>query len=83
MSLTIIGPDVNADAAECLPSITTCAAGRDTGKFGEGETAIYTPTVTGTYYAIVDTRASNPVYNVDPTMALALGGPFTIQVTSP
>ena len=85
VSLTLIGPDVNNDAAECVPSTPTCAAGRDTGKFAEGEAiTAYTPTVGGTYYLIVDTRATTPVYNAaDPTMALSIGGPFTIAATSP
>lgn len=80
-SMTIVGP--YASATECVASNATCAAGRDTGLRGEGETASYTPTASGIYYVIVDTQYRTPFYNVDPANAVNIGGAFTIRVTSP
>jgi len=89
-SIYVLGPDANGDAAECTSLVTACAAssgggkaGADTGAFGENEVLNFTPAAAGTYYIVVDTDWSTPVYGADPASSLSIGGPFTIQLTQP
>jgi len=84
-SISIVGPDADNNAAECVASLTTCAAASDEDAFDAttpvlGETLMYTPTVGGTYYIIVDSYYTTPIYGASPDESLSIGGPFTIQV---
>ena len=70
-SISLLGPGA-ANICDAAP-ITTCVAGADNFGFGQGESFSYVPSVSGTYYIIVDSLYPG---------AGSSGG-FTIQVTSP
>jgi hypothetical protein len=68
-SIALVGPGA-ATICDANP-ITTCVAGKDAGFDGTNETFMYTATTAGTYFIIVDSYSP------------AVGGTFTLNVTSP
>ncbi len=69
-SAALLGPSATSCSVGGPTVMSTCVKGADAGAAGEGETFAYTPTVTGTYYVIVDSFYKNT-------------GTYTVKVTSP
>jgi hypothetical protein len=68
-SIALVGPGA-ATICDAMP-ITTCVAGADANFDGMNETFMYTAPTAGTYFIVVDSYSP------------AVGGTFTINVTSP
>lgn len=69
-SISLLGPGSAAAVCDAVP--LTCLAGADAAGFGAGESLVFTPTSTGTYYLIVDSY-----------YGMASRGAFKVIVTSP